>query len=144
MTKTNISSDFLEEANRRWKINGGSMQITFYKLSIDFYPFHPAGKLRYRFMIHTHTLHNYWNLMKWLYTAKSGQGVCVTAVRIQSYISILYYIHTWKNVFCHSCLLIVKFIFSLLFCFKIKYFVDNDFIFRVKEMQILAVKLTQK
>ncbi|KAK3734232.1 hypothetical protein RRG08_049650 [Elysia crispata] len=30
------------EENRHWKINGGSMQITFNKLSLDFYPFHPA------------------------------------------------------------------------------------------------------
>ncbi|XP_059172089.1 bridge-like lipid transfer protein family member 3B isoform X2 [Physella acuta] len=31
-----------KEETRHWKINGGSMQITFNKLSIDFYPFHPA------------------------------------------------------------------------------------------------------
>ncbi|CAL1533724.1 unnamed protein product, partial [Lymnaea stagnalis] len=37
------SSPDQEEEKRHWKINGGSMQITFFKLSIDFYPFHPAG-----------------------------------------------------------------------------------------------------
>lgn len=26
------------------KIEGGAMQITFYKLSVDVYPFNPAGK----------------------------------------------------------------------------------------------------
>ncbi|GFS01010.1 UHRF1-binding protein 1-like protein [Elysia marginata] len=36
------SSPGLEE-KRHWKINGGSMQITFNKLSLDFYPFHPAA-----------------------------------------------------------------------------------------------------
>jgi hypothetical protein len=32
------------DTQRNWDINNGSMQITFYRLSFDFYPFHPAGK----------------------------------------------------------------------------------------------------
>ncbi|GFO39322.1 uhrf1-binding protein 1-like protein [Plakobranchus ocellatus] len=36
-------SNPVNEEKRHWKINGGSMQITFNKLSFDFYPFHPAG-----------------------------------------------------------------------------------------------------
>ncbi|KAH9519137.1 UHRF1-binding protein 1, partial [Bulinus truncatus] len=32
----------VQEDKRHWKISGGSMQITFFKISIDFYPFHPA------------------------------------------------------------------------------------------------------
>ncbi|XP_055899338.1 bridge-like lipid transfer protein family member 3A isoform X3 [Biomphalaria glabrata] len=32
----------VQEDKRHWKISGGSMQITFFKISFDFYPFHPA------------------------------------------------------------------------------------------------------
>ncbi|KAK7486402.1 hypothetical protein BaRGS_00022326, partial [Batillaria attramentaria] len=31
------------DSTRHWDISNGSMQITFFRLSFDFYPFHPAG-----------------------------------------------------------------------------------------------------
>ncbi|XP_071104547.1 bridge-like lipid transfer protein family member 3B [Haliotis cracherodii] len=31
------------EGEKTWKTEGGSMQVTMYKLSVDVYPFHPAG-----------------------------------------------------------------------------------------------------
>ncbi|XP_070199666.1 bridge-like lipid transfer protein family member 3B [Littorina saxatilis] len=36
-------TDTPSDPSRHWDISNGSMQITFYRLSFDFYPFHPAG-----------------------------------------------------------------------------------------------------
>ena len=37
-------SVMISDPQRHWDISNGSMQITFYRLSFDFYPFHPAGE----------------------------------------------------------------------------------------------------
>ena len=38
--------------NHNHQIDGGAMQVTFCKLSVDFYPFHEAGELK-AYYIHT-------------------------------------------------------------------------------------------
>lgn len=45
---SSVFADVEKNPKHNHQIEGGAMQITFYKLALDIYPFNPAGNLIYK------------------------------------------------------------------------------------------------